>query len=674
MLQIPALLTAAVLAAPLALSLFATTAHASGTVAIASDIPAQVPAGTLVGPTAAGNSLTIVLTLPSRDAAGLAAFVRAVSTPGNAQFRHYLTPAQFAARFGGNAQDYAALIAWAQANKLTINEQSIGRTVLSLTGSVARIGALLGVVINDYRAPDGHVYFAAANTPSLPADLARRVSGVIGLSGYTHYAPLVRIKPASVPSRPQALGSGPHGAYSASDLRGIYNVPAQLPGQKEVLAVFEQGGFTADDVTKYLTENKLPNVPVVVRGVNGYNGSVGDPRVEAEAVLDIDMIVGINPAAAKVIVYEDGAATLGVALVEGLTAIANDNKARTVSISYGLDEAIMGSTQIAAENTLFEQLTGEGVSVFASAGDNGAYGDSDTLNVLDPSSQPFVTAVGGTTLFSNNGQYSAELAWNWLNLGLGATGGGVSDIWPIPFYQSAYGTGLVTQNGGSAAFRNVPDVAAVGDSVTGVSIYSKINGGWLTVGGTSAASPIWAGFLSVVDAAQSSLGLGHIGFFNPELYAFGVASPGAFQQEDFNDVTDGNNGDPAQFSGLPGYLAGWGYDNTTGFGSMNGAAFVADLSLMTAQLGTNPPAAPTNLKARASSSSITLTWQGAPGEAYLVSGFNPQTYVLAPVQVLHGTSASWSNLPANTMYQMSVYALTAGGATQSAPLTVKTAK
>jgi subtilase family serine protease len=162
---------------------------------------------------------------------------------------------------------------------------------------------------------------------------------------------------------------------------------------------------------------------------------VNDTQVELESVLDIDMIIGINPKVKEVLVYEDGNDPFGVALVDALDQIATDKKVQTLSISYGVDEVQQGDTQMTAENTALTQLSSEGVTVLVSSGDNGAYGRTGgtyspvQLEAPDPGSQPLVTCVGGTTLTTGpNEVWLGEEVWNRLGLGFGATGGGVSSF------------------------------------------------------------------------------------------------------------------------------------------------------------------------------------------------------------------------------------------------------
>jgi hypothetical protein len=192
-----------------------------------------------------------------------------------------------------------------------------------------------------------------------------------------------------------------------------------------------------------------------------------------------------------------------------------------------------------------------------------------------------VTAVGGTTLFTDvNSNYLGEQVWNELASNAGATGGGISSYWPIPFYQTVeVPSGYVTNNGGSSTFRNVPDVAAVADLFTGVSVYSKINGGWITIGGTSVSAPIWAGYITLLNAGFHYLGLKDVGYFNSILYSVGAPFYGyGYAANDLFDIIEGTNGLPPALSfGSPGFSAGGGYDNCTGNGSLWASNFFPQL-------------------------------------------------------------------------------------------------
>ena len=266
----------------------------------------------LVGPVDQNQQISVILTLPLSDPQGAAEFVQHVSKPGDPLFHQYLTPDQFAAKFGANSADYAALKQWAANNGLAVVHESLARTSLTVRGSAAKLEALFKTQLNNYRSPDGQEFYSAAVKPTVPDEIASRVSGVIGLTSSAHYASLA--KPYKVlgenPSAPKQGtdigGTGPGGTYSASDLRTCYQIPGFGNVVPQTVAVFEQGGFYPSDVDTYLKTMNLPRRPVTFVSVDGYNGAVNDPNVELEAVLDIDMVIGINPKVNEVLVYEDG--------------------------------------------------------------------------------------------------------------------------------------------------------------------------------------------------------------------------------------------------------------------------------------------------------------------------------------------------------------------------------
>ena len=624
---------------------------------------------TLIGRTDAAKPITIALHLPPSDPAGLADFLARVTKRGDPLYRKYLTPTEFATRFGAKQADYDAVLSWAKSAGLAVGEHYAARTIITFTGPADRVARALNTTFSDYRDPQGDVFYSAEGNAHLPDTISGKVRGVIGLQSRTRFASLVRNLPAGV--KPLSLGRGPDGGFSAADLRSIYSVPAQTFGPAQTLAVFEQGGFDPNDVTTYVTHNHLPAVPVKVRPVDGYDGSINDPRIEEESVLDIDMQIAMNPTAGQILVYEEGTQPFPVALVDSLSAMASDNSAKSIGISYGNDEALQGADAIDAENTVLEQMTAQGQAVFASAGDNGAYGRSGQgLNVADPSSQPFVTGVGGTTVFPGpKHTYNVEETWDDLGANEGATGGGISSVWAIPGWQTPGGYTAVGRNGGSLTMRNVPDVAAVANPLTGVSIYSAINGGWLTAGGTSVSAPIWAGFYSLVVAASEGFNFGTPGFANPAVFGIGIYQ--GLVENPFNDVRDGSNGDEADF-GVPGFNAGPQYDNTTGWGSLVANALLVDM-VAGASDGSPPPAPPTNVHGNASSSRIVVKWKGAPATNGFVVLVSPSGKSFLSAAVLAtGNKAIIDKLQPNTDYYVAVYAVSHGGASAGQPVIITT--
>jgi subtilase family serine protease len=640
------------------------------------EISPLIAKSTFLAPVDTKQEVGVTLCLPLSDPKGAAEFARRVSTPGDALFHQYLKPEEFAARYGANAADYAALKAWAASVGLKVSQESIARTVLTVRGTVGQMQTIFKTQLNRYRGPDGAEFYSASFSPSVPAEIASKVSSVLGLTASRQFASHMKIgkvvgeaPSVAVPSKTDGThGSGPGGGYSAANLRTAYGIPAFGKFKSNTaVALFEQGGFSLTDVAKYADANNLPLPKLTPIGVDHSPTTVSDPQVEGEAVLDIDMVMAINPQVAEILVYEDSIDPFPTALLDAMTQIADEKKVQVLSISYGDDEANQGTAAMVAENGILEQLTGEGITVLASTGDDGAYGrgPNGPYNVADPSTQPFVTAVGGTTLFTDaNFNYEGELAWNELASFWGATGGGISSYWPIPFYQTVeVPSGYVTNNGGSSTYRNVPDVAAVADPFTGVSVYSKINGGWVTTGGTSVSAPIWAGYITLLNAGFHYLGFNDVGYFNSILYSVGAPFYGyGYSANDLFDIIEGTNGLPGALSfGNPGFSAGPGYDNCTGNGSLWASNFFPQLVDAYVSPATGPGGI-TNLNVVPRSTSAVATWQPVPGATgYIVQLADldlPFAYPPGSVYLTKNTTFKLTGLIPNTInYSLIVWAI-----------------
>jgi len=669
-----------------------------------------VAKSTFVTPLDRNQQISVALTLPLSDANGAAEFVQHVSQRGDPLFHKYLTPQEFANRFGANASDYAALKQWAAANGLTVSQESVARTVLTVRGTAAQFESIFNTQINNYRSPAGDEFYSAAVKPTIPAAISGKIAAVIGLTGSKMRTPHVKVgkvfgeNPATVTANNTGdySGTGPGGAYSASDLRTIYSIPTFGNLDKDtVVAVFEQGGFFKSDVEKYLDRMNLPHPAVTVVGVDGYDGTVDSYEIELEAVLDIDLVIGINPNVQEVLVYEDGIDTLPVALLDTLIQVGTDNKAQVLNISYGQDEGEQGTDAMNSENTALIQLAAQGITVTASSGDNGAYGDGYNYpyNVSDPASQPYVTGVGGTTLFTGPGEgYVSETVWNNSVFEVQASGGGISSYWPFPDFQGEMDPYFITYLGGSLDYRNVPDVAAVADPNTGVAIYSKYNGGWLSAGGTSASAPIWASFLSIVDVGMRYSGLGNIGWFNPILYNVGYwelpfvvkaanASKGSITTDGYGQpgnflypITSGTNGDLTMYPGYPGYSAGGTafqplYSNATGNGSLAGGLFATQILISGTQNGTQTGNI-TNFTVTAGSTTATFKWSPVSAAlAYaLTVGHDGDAYTVIDAYVTKHTSIVVKGLvPGDDTYSATLWAFNASGFSNY-PITFKTKK
>ena len=521
----------------------------------------SAPSGVAIAPMEASAPMRVILTLPPRDEIGARSFAALVSNPRSLLYGHYITPAQFGERFGADQATYEAVRVWAARQGLAVGERTNSRTTISLRGTAGQFAAIFGTQFGKFSTKEHGAGYVTLAAPHLPAALEGKVGGVIGLSSAASFAPLYRYDPSrTLPD----VGTGKGGGYAPGDLRTAYDVPAQTNANAtEIVALFEESGFPASDVTAYETQYGIPNVTVTPIAVNGSSTATTGALVEAD--LDIDAVIGMNPNVGKVLVYIDETGSFSSQLVASFNQVADDNTATVFSVSYGLDESQQGKPAAKAENTALVQLEAQGITTFASSGDDGAGGRTGRgLHAPDPGSQPLLTSVGGTTLTTTTRTqaYVGEVTWN---SSAGATGGGVSSFWKIPKYQIIGGKSVALANGGSATKRNVPDIAADADYPNSpYSVYCKADGGFIAVGGTSLSSPLWAGWISIINADRVAAGKARIGYFNPVLYPLGDAKTG------FHDITSGNNG-------TPGYTAGPGYDNTTGWGSIDVAKFLTVL-------------------------------------------------------------------------------------------------
>lgn len=284
-----------------------------------------------------------------------------------------------------------------------------------------------------------------------------------------------------------------------------------------------------------------------------------------EPALDIEILNAIAPRA-QLLIYESGASFQDLAA--NFDRIVRDNKAQIVSISLGACEAGLSPSDqgfVNAITTDFQRADAQGMSVLVASGDSGAYGCQDNHLSTDlPSSSPFVTAVGGTALFTNSdGSYGHEDGWEG-PLEADGGGGGVSALYQQPTWQS--GPGVANQYSDGA--RQVPDVAADADPLTGYRIYysdGSCSGSdcWQVMGGTSAATPFWAGLI----ALANQQGKTRLGFLNPRLYQIGTLN-GTDSRPAFHDVSGGGN---------LYYQATSGWDYSTGWGSPDAAVLVPQL-------------------------------------------------------------------------------------------------
>ena len=502
--------------------------------------------------------LSLALVLPLRNQADLADLVQGLYDPLDPRFGQYLTPREFQDRFSPTQADYNAVGSFAIQHGLRVIGVHPNRTLIDVEGSAAAVRTTFQVELNHYQHPDGRVFRAPTSEPTIPASVAGKMTGVIGLDTLAVYHPHLRELAAEDALNAPLAGTGPNGGYSPADIRAAYNLSAaHLTGAGQTLAVFELDGYNASDITAYENAYHLPHVPlqnVLIDGAKNVSGSGA-----AEVTLDIELQAALAPAAKGIVVYIGPNSTQGI--LDTFNQIVVDNVAKAISTSWGAPEAGNSQGALNAENAIFQQMAAQGQSIFAASGDTGAYDNGSVLGADDPAAQPYVCGVGGTRLTANGGggAWQSETTWN---DSIGAGGGGISQFWTLPTYQKGLN---YTSFMGSSTARNVPDVSLNASPYTGYSIY--FGGAWRVYGGTSCAAPLWSAFAALVNQQRLSAGNGLLGFANPALYNIGQSSSYA---NDFHDILDNSTNRY--------YHAVGGYDDATGLGSFNGLNLLNDLA------------------------------------------------------------------------------------------------
>jgi len=565
----------------------------------------SLPAGArIVGSVAASTPLHVTVTLQPRDPVALQAFADQVSTPGSPLFRDYITPAEFAQRFGATPDQVQAVQSSLQAHGLNPGAPSANGLSIPVTATAGTLAQAFRVSFARVALQNGTSAIANQQAPALDANVAPDVQAVLGLNTLSQAKPLLvqaHTATATAKAQPRVVTGGPQpscagegqtsqGGLTADQVASTYGLSGIYQGGDfgagQTVAVLELEPYDLADIQHYAScysVNGQPLNPQIANVV--VDGGAGSGAGSGEAALDIENVIGLAPQA-NIAVYEGP--NSGSGPYDTFSQMISQHVAQVITASWGQCEFINGAGEASAENTLFQEAAAQGQSVVSASGDEGAedcFPTPPTAQVDDPASQPYVTGVGGTKIDSL-GPRPTESVWNDM-YPTGASGGGVSTIWKMPAYQSNTPGSLHVINGGSSGStcgtssgycREVPDVAADADPSTGYVIYwngSNTAGPgqptkWQVVGGTSGASPTWAALIALINASANCHGL-PIGFANPALYQAAATA----YASDFNDTVSGNNDMTGSNGGA--FAAGGGYDMATGLGSPNGAALTQSL-------------------------------------------------------------------------------------------------
>ncbi len=541
--------------------------------------------GVLVGAPSASAATSFMVTLRPRDAAGMQAFAEAVSNPSGASYRKFLTPAQFTGRFAASTKDVAQVKAWLVSQGLTPGKVSPTRSYIEVRGSTAAIQKAFATTIHSYRS-GARQFTAPATALTVPASIGNLVAGVVGLD-HSRVLHTTNVRTDEVRAKNttsmKALGltSSRKAATSAvsdacSQYYGQYTLPyivkakaplaKKLPGAmcgytpqqmraaRGIDATQKTGKGMKVGITLWCNDPRIFNDTntwakdlgfaklkasqyQVLPPAGGYDPQYCDNKdsggVNAEQALDVQSIHGAAPDAK--IVYSSASAPTDAGLITALHALVDGNKVDVITNSWGGGETNDAATND-AYSAVFIQAAAQGIPVLFSSGDSGDNSKGNQKKTPPspdyPAANPWVTAVGGTSLGTTNVSGSKvgwEQAWNTdrsvLNKDTWGSwtyryggGGGVSNYHPQPYYQKGV---VPTRFAGVDPHRAYPDLAGAADPYTGYLIgyhdeeANSGNFGLSKIGGTSWSSPWTAGTIALAGK--------RVGFLNPLIYAKGHA-------------------------------------------------------------------------------------------------------------------------------------------------------
>jgi kumamolisin len=478
-----------------------------------------------------------------------------------------ISRAELTARYGAESKDLDTVAKTFSSLGLTVISKNVAARSVKLAGAASKMEPAFGVSLLRVQ-HDDIMYRGRVGEIQIPAELEKIVTGVFGLDT----RPMIKRRKSIQTQAVQALPPPDQRPwFLPQELADAYDFP-DGDGSGQKVGILEFGGkYVPSDLHAFLKfaglESATPEV--LVKHVMPLSAQLqNDANFIGETMLDIEVMAGLCPAA-TITVYFSQFTDHG--WVENLDAVLTDSDAPPIlSVSYGLAEGQSIWTQQAIDhiNDTLKELANAGMTVCVSTGDDGSDDqvDDGSAHVSFPASSPYVMAVGGTALDRTSG---AEIVW-FEGDGVrrdhgGATGGGVSESNPKPSWQTV---DVRSADPSATNGRIIPDVAADAAGSTG---YFTVAGGTPgIVGGTSAATPLWAGLLVRITQAGKN-----VGFLTPKLYGPTSTTSGkTLGSVACRDITSGSN---KSGSSVAGYSAKPGYDACTGWGSPKGKALLDNL-------------------------------------------------------------------------------------------------
>ncbi len=499
--------------------------------------------------------------------------------PDSPYFHQWLSPEQYGDRFGVSESDIRQVEEWLQKHGMNVEEVTAGRRSIVFSGLALEVESAFHTQIHAYRIGD-ELHHANASDPEIPAALSDVVGGIVSLHDFRS-TPMHSGARLPLPD----FTNGSLYYLAPADFATIYNLAPiyqqSINGLGQSIAIVARSNLNVADVRLFRSSFGLPaNDPQIV--VNGVNPGIVSAGEETEAALDVEWAGAVaRNATIKFVVSKSTNSSDGSYL--SAQYIVNHNLAPVMSMSFSLCEGSLGSAGNRFINSLWQQAATQGITVFVASGDSGAAGcDSASASrashgraVNGLCSTPYNVCVGGTQFNDRNAplywsasnqpgtqssalSYIPEIAWNESGpkVGLWSSSGGASGIYPKPSWQA--GAGVPTDNK-----RDVPDVSLSAAGHDGYLIYQ--NGGLYVVGGTSAASPSFAGLMALVlQHAAARQGNADTVFYSlSRRQKTGAAAV-------FHDIISGTNSVPGQ----SGFTAAAGYDQVTGLGSVDAFALL----------------------------------------------------------------------------------------------------